>query len=373
MNNPLQTEQDSTGPALTWQLVHAVPGPWCTRHRRRSCRTVHCCDTARVTPWSGCPAANPKVSAKRDTTASTIRSCTMRATSAGWACWRRPWAPGRPSPPDPASPPLTRTPPARLRRPGLQDGGSAHGVRLRTGPAATVFTRPERRATRRPGGQANSTPRADTRDAAGSGPSSSPSRNTSDKPADSPSRAARTAHKPAAHANSTDAPTGAPSSSTGRSTVDKPAAASTPTRSTPDTPAPARSTQDTPAATSAPTSRVPAARAAAPESAVTNATTSRPDAVTYDVSGGPSDGTVTLSPQTGAFDYTPRHAPGPLAGDAGALRDSFSVTINDGQGDKATLPVAVFAGEKPPNRRLSWWFPAPPRAVTCMCRSVAAR
>nr|HRD13458.1 hypothetical protein [Mycobacterium sp.] len=26
MNSPLQTEQDSTGPALTWQLVHAVPG-----------------------------------------------------------------------------------------------------------------------------------------------------------------------------------------------------------------------------------------------------------------------------------------------------------------------------------------------------------
>ena len=68
--------------------------------------------------------------------------------------------------------------------------------------------------------------------------------------------------------------------------------------------------------------------------------------MTYDVSGGPSDGTVTLSPQTGAFDYTPRQAPGPLAGDAGTLRDSFSVTINDGQGDKATLPVAVAAGER---------------------------
>lgn len=347
MNNPLQTEQDSTGPALTWQLVHAVPGAlvYAASSPKLPNRPLLRHSSGDAVEWV--PSGEPEgVSEARHHGidhpvlhyAGYIGRVGLLAAAlgAGAAFAARPGIAA--ADPDSSSSASSSS--------DSKDGGSAHGGTTAHGPRGNSLHAPGATPRGAQAGQANSTPRADTRDAAGSGPSSSPSRNTSDKPADSPSRAARTAAQPAAHANSTDAPTGAPSSSTGRSTVDKPAAASTPTRSTPDTPAPARSTQDTPAATSAPTSRVPAARAAAPESAVTNATTSRPDAVTYDVSGGPSDGTVTLSPQTGAFDYTPRHAPGPLAGDACALRDSFSVTINDGQGDKATLPVAVFAGEK---------------------------
>ncbi|TXI49917.1 MAG: hypothetical protein E6Q57_07250 [Mycobacterium sp.] len=71
------------------------------------------------------------------------------------------------------------------------------------------------------------------------------------------------------------------------------------------------------------------------------------DTVSYDVSGGPSDGTVTLSPQSGAFDYTPRQAATPSSANSNALTNSFSVTVNDGQGGTSTVPVSVTAGQTP--------------------------
>ncbi len=84
-----------------------------------------------------------------------------------------------------------------------------------------------------------------------------------------------------------------------------------------------------------------ATRAAAANTVVANTTVSQPDAVVYEVSGGPSNGTVTFNPRTGAFGYTPAEPARQEADNSAQPNDNFSVTVADGQGAKATVPVSV--------------------------------
>ncbi|MEI6254511.1 MAG: carbohydrate-binding domain-containing protein, partial [Mycobacteriaceae bacterium] len=65
-----------------------------------------------------------------------------------------------------------------------------------------------------------------------------------------------------------------------------------------------------------------------------------PETLVYSVAGGPSRGTVTLNPTTGAFTYTPFQTNRPHA-TADQLHDTFIVTVHDSHGTDTTVPVSV--------------------------------
>ena len=186
------------------------------RHLRRSCRTIHCCDSSNdAVEWV--PSEPEGVSEARHHGIDHPVLHYAGYTSAGWACWPRRLAAGRRSQPGQAPPPPipvtsdSSSTSSSSRRPGLGTASRTEytpawaGLQQYGPPATTLRT-----ATAVPrrvwslGSQTSTTPQADT----------------------------------------TDDSTGS-------------------------------------------------------------------DTVSYDVSGGPSDGTVTLSPPTGAFDYTPRQAATP--------------------------------------------------------------
>ena len=63
--------------------------------------------------------------------------------------------------------------------------------------------------------------------------------------------------------------------------------------------------------------------------------------LSYTVAGGPSHGTVTLNPTTGAFTYAPfqtdRHRAAAADAAPDQLQDSFTVTVSDGSNSTRRL------------------------------------
>ncbi|KRE25223.1 hypothetical protein ASG82_16655 [Mycobacterium sp. Soil538] len=69
------------------------------------------------------------------------------------------------------------------------------------------------------------------------------------------------------------------------------------------------------------------------------------DSLTYSVTGGPAQGSVTLDAVTGAFTYTPsvtaRHRAAAENATADQRADVFTVTVDDGHGGEISVPVTV--------------------------------